>query len=250
MAEAATPAAAGDAERTWRTKPVRSTEAKRRRHAKGKRKRRLRAAGYAGSSGQDAAFSCSGETTGGRGDDGDGVGGWGDDEMRRILPPPQDRKGRHTDFDGVAYTFGEFESYYGRQDAPTMWGLTHPAPAATRPRACSTQPPCKNCGREDKASRWCNCNGIINGICIRCRQKAHKCRCPPWRPWPSPRPVERPGRLRTGPTHPPPTSRGGAAWRSNAAALTRGVGHEIAGDGGNKNSPRRRDGGETAVEEV
>ena len=43
------------------------------------------------------------------------------------LPPPQDRKGRHTDFDGVAYTFGEFESYYGRQDAPTMWGLTHPA---------------------------------------------------------------------------------------------------------------------------
>ena len=80
-----------------------------------------------------------------------------------------------------------------------MWGLTHPAPAATRPRARSTQPPCKNCGREDKASRWCNCNGIINGICIRCRKKAHKCRCPPRRPWPPPRPVERPDRLMTGP---------------------------------------------------
>jgi len=84
MAGASASAAADDAERTWREKPTRSAEAKRRRHAKGKMKRRLRAAGDAGSGGQAAAFGGSSEAAGGGGDDEDGAGYSKDDEMRSM----------------------------------------------------------------------------------------------------------------------------------------------------------------------
>jgi len=45
-----------------------------------------------------------------------------------------------------------------------------------------------------------------------------------------------------------PTSRGGAAWRSNTATLARGFGHGIAGGGVNRSRQRGRDGSGAAAE--